>query len=88
MKLFFVLYSLFLSLNATAKSPLFSLSPNIDLAKKNLSRVNFKMAHLTDAELRGADLSWADLAGAIIDSKYRDMIMASKALNIALINWV
>ncbi len=44
--------------------------------------------NLTGADLRGATWIGANLAGTYINSKYRDMIMASGALNTDKIKWV
>ena len=58
-----------------------------------LQRANFEGAMLRGADLRGATMTRAKFKGATlifayIDSKYRDMIMASGALNTDKINWV
>ncbi len=45
-------------------------------------------ANLREADLRGAKFKGTNLSFAYIDSKYRDMIMKSGALNTDKINWV
>ena len=61
---------------------------NADFRHSNLSWTFMRGTDLRGAILTGADLTNADLEGAIIDSKYRDMIMKSGALNTDKINWV
>ena len=63
-----------------------------NLTEADLHATNFTEADLTGANLRGAklggDFTEANLNRAIIDSKYREQIMASLALNTDKINWV
>ncbi len=54
----------------------------------DLTMANLTRAILYKATLTGADFKEANLLYAYIDSKYRDMIMASGALNTDKINWV
>ncbi len=74
-----------------------------NLQKANLQKANLVWADLSGADLSGADLSGAfliyanlketnlsgaDLTKASIDSKYRDKIKNSGALNTDKINWL